>query len=211
MARLRQTSRRFGVSTPGAALRTLARIVSKACRCCGWAFWLLIPLWRLLTIACSSFTGAGRISLISPGRHVEPVDQAALPGLWRPGQHRGAKGRAEVDQRRDVEQVMAIVGLLGIGDEEPRLGDPRRVREPVREEQRLARPVRPGALDDLLDRRRGTLRERVRGTNGAIEARPRRSGARTSETKIGRRGARGSGAARRPCARHSASPRSSWN
>ena len=51
-------------------------------------------------------------------RNVEPGDERALPWPKRPGQHRHAHLDAEMDQRNDVEQVMAIVRLIGAGEEQ---------------------------------------------------------------------------------------------
>ena len=200
LARLRQTSTRFGVSSPGAALRTLARIAAKASRCCGWAFWLLTPLWRLLTIACSIRTGRGRISRIRPSGTSSRAISARCQGFRVQRQHRRAYFRAEMDERDDVEQVVAVVRLLGIRDQQTLAGDNRSAGKPVREEQRLAalRPAPAASTISLTEVRKpgwNGPRKEWRQTGPAS-----RSGARASGTRTGRRGVRASSPARRPCA-----------
>ena len=114
----RQMRTRSGVCVAGACLRTFDRIRANASRCCGCAFWQLTPLSRLLTIACSRKTGRGAISRMSPAGTSSLSISARCQGLQRPGQHRDAHRRALMDERRDVEHVMAEVRFLRTGDQE---------------------------------------------------------------------------------------------
>ncbi len=78
---------------------------------------------------------------------VEPGDQRALPGFQGPGQHRRAHFRAEMDERDDVEQVVAVVRLLGIRDQQMLAVDNRSAGKPFREEERLPGSVRPRPVE----------------------------------------------------------------
>ena len=87
-----------------------------------------------------------------PRGRVESGDHRALPRPQRPAQHGDAHRRAEMDQRRDVKQVMAEIMLVRPGDHEVLAGDDGRPREPLRVEPVLLRAVGRRAVDDRLDR-----------------------------------------------------------
>src|SRR6202453_5389139 len=61
--------------------------------------------------------------------YLEPGEQSPLPRSQRPGQHWRAHSRAEVDQRNDVVQIMAVIVLVGPGDQQMLAGATRRARE----------------------------------------------------------------------------------
>ncbi len=86
-------------------------------------------------------------------RDLEPGDQRPLPRSKRPGQHRRADPRAEIDQRHDVMKVMAVIVLVRSCDQQMFASDSRRAREPFGMQPALARSVRRRPLDDRLDRR----------------------------------------------------------
>ena len=86
-------------------------------------------------------------------RDAEPRDQSPLPWPQSPGQHRNAHFRAEIDQRNDVVQIVAIVVLVRTGDEQMLARDARRALEAFEMQPKLAGPVRQRVVDDRLDRR----------------------------------------------------------
>ena len=45
-------------------------------------------------------------------RDLEPGDQRTLPGLQGPRQHRSAHSRAEINERHDIVQIVAVIVLV---------------------------------------------------------------------------------------------------
>ncbi len=82
---------------------------------------------------------------------LEPGDQSPLPGSKPPGQHWRAYPRAEIDQRYNIMQVVAVIVLVRPGDQQMLASDTRRARKPFQMETALARSVRRRPLDDRLD------------------------------------------------------------
>ena len=79
-------------------------------------------------------------------RDLEPGDQSPLPGSQPPGQHWRAHSRAEIDQRHDIVQIVAVIVLVRPGDQQMLAGDARRARKPFEMEPALARSVRQRPL-----------------------------------------------------------------
>src|SRR5580700_6939332 len=92
-------------------------------------------------------------------RDLEPGDQSPLPRSQPPSQHWRAHSRAELDQRHNIVQIMAVIVLVGPGDQQMLTGDTRRARESLEMEPALQRSVRLRPLDDRLDRRQVPLPE----------------------------------------------------
>src|SRR5580692_2267305 len=90
-------------------------------------------------------------------RDLEPGDQSPLPRSQPPSQHWRAHSRAELDQRHNIVQIMAVIMLVGSGDQQMLVGDTRRAREPLEMEPALYRTARQRPLDDRLDRRQVPL------------------------------------------------------
>src|SRR3984957_14852946 len=86
-------------------------------------------------------------------RALEPGDQSPLPRSERPSQHWRAHSRAELDQRHNIVQIMAVIVLVRPGDQQMLAGDARRARESLEMEPPLKRSVRQGPPDDRLYRR----------------------------------------------------------
>ena len=95
-----------------------------------------------------------------PRGDVEPGDQRPLPGPQRPGQHGHAHPGAEVDQGNDVEQVVAIIRLVGAGEEKMLPRYPGNALEPVRIEQMLVASVGQRPVHDRLDPRQEAILKR---------------------------------------------------
>ena len=66
-----------------------------------------------------------------------------------------------MNERDDVMQVMAVVRLVGIGDQQALAGYFWRVRKPPFVEKALDRSVRARLVDDRLDRGKKALPERA--------------------------------------------------
>src|ERR1700722_7511121 len=62
-------------------------------------------------------------------RDLEPGDQSPLPRSQPPGQHWRAHSRAELDQRHNIVQIMAVIVLVGPGDQQMLAGEAGRARE----------------------------------------------------------------------------------
>src|SRR5580698_4582378 len=90
-------------------------------------------------------------------RDFQPSDQSPLPRSQPPGQHGRAHPRAEIDQRHDVMQIVAVIVLVRSGDQQMLAGDARRASEPFKMEASLGRPVRQRRVDDRLDRRQVSI------------------------------------------------------
>src|ERR1700722_13569129 len=90
-------------------------------------------------------------------RDLEPSDQSALPRSQPPGQHWRAHSYAELDQRHNIVQIMAVIVLVRPGNQQMLAGDARRARKSLEMEPPLQRSVRQRPLDDRLDRRQVPL------------------------------------------------------
>src|SRR5580692_798763 len=88
---------------------------------------------------------------------LKPGDQSSLPWPQTPGQHWRAHPRAEIDQRHNIVQIMAVIVLVGPRYQQMFAGDMRRGREPFKMEPAFYRTVRQRPLDDRLDRRQVPL------------------------------------------------------
>src|SRR5580704_8879634 len=84
-------------------------------------------------------------------RDLEPGDQSPLPRSQPPSQHWRAHPRAELDQRHNIVQIMAVIVLVGPGDHQMLASDTRRACEPLEMEPALQPSVRLRPLDDRLD------------------------------------------------------------
>ena len=94
-------------------------------------------------------------------RDLKPGDQSPLPWPQSPGQHWSAHSRAEIDQRNDVVQIVAVIVFVRPGDQQMLAGDARRALKPFEMEPALARPVRQRPVGDRLDRRQVPLPKRT--------------------------------------------------
>ena len=146
-------STRGGVLMAGACFRTLARIAPER--------FAILRMRVLAAEARKPVRGDGMFEKDRPRpyladkavRDLEPGDQRPLPRLQAPGQHRNAHSRAEVDQRHDIVQVVAVIVLVRARDQQMLAGDTRRVRELFEMQPALVRAVRQRPVDDRLDRR----------------------------------------------------------
>ena len=59
-------------------------------------------------------------------RDLKPGDQSSLPWPQSPGLHWRAHSRAEIDQRNDVVQIVAVIVFVRPGDQQMLAGDARR-------------------------------------------------------------------------------------
>ena len=129
---------------------------AKACLCCGWAFWLLDAAMAVADDGVLQKDRPRPDFANEPGGDVEPRDQRPLPGFQRPGQHRDAHRRAEMDQGDDVEQIVPEIRLLGIGDQEMLAGNssaPARA-APGRSDVRASRPAARRSTIALTEERK---------------------------------------------------------
>src|ERR1700735_3176252 len=90
-------------------------------------------------------------------RYLEPGDQSPLPRSQPPSQHWRAHSYAELDQRHNIVQIMAVIVLVRPGNQQMLAGDARRARKSLEMEPPLQRSVRQRPLDDRLDRRQVPL------------------------------------------------------
>src|SRR5580692_6000101 len=90
-------------------------------------------------------------------RDLEPGDQSPLPRSQPPSQHWRAHSRPELNQRHNIVQIVAVIVLVGSGDQQMLAGDTRRARESLEMEPPLWRSVRQRPLNDRLDRRQVPL------------------------------------------------------
>ncbi len=92
-----------------------------------------------------------------PRRDIKPGDERALPRLQCPGQHWRAHACAQVNERNDVQHVMAEIRLVRIGDQQMLPGQCWNAAEPLPVEPVLSRSIGRGAVDDRLDRRQEAI------------------------------------------------------
>src|SRR5580700_7981356 len=90
-------------------------------------------------------------------RDLEPCDQSPLPRSQPPSQHWRAHSRPELNQRHNIVQIVAVIVLVGSGDQQMLAGDTRRARESLEMEPPLWRSVRLRPPNDRLDRRQVPL------------------------------------------------------